>query len=302
VGDRGGDDRRRGADRAARGPRAGARRGARDAAHCAARYDGLNMSGAAIEVTGLTKRFGERVVLRDVSFRIEPGEVVAFLGPNGAGKSTTIRILTGQIERDGGEARVLGLDPRTDADAIRRQLAFLPEQVPLYDVLTPREQLEFVAGVRGLDERTAAVRAVSLMEALGISELADLPLAHCSRGNRQRAALACAFVDDPRLVILDEPLFGLDAATVLLVKEILKRLAARGVAIFYASHLLDVAESLATRVVMLREGEIVADGAPAQLLHDQGRASLEEVFRELAQEHGVEERAERFLNATRLRP
>jgi len=260
------------------------------------------MSGAAIEVTGLTKRFGERVVLRDVSFRIEPGEVVAFLGPNGAGKSTTIRILTGQIERDGGEARVLGLDPRTDAEAIRRQLAFLPEQVPLYDVLTPREQLEFVAGVRGLDERTAAVRAVSLMEALGISELADLPLAHCSRGNRQRAALACAFVDDPRLVILDEPLFGLDAATVLLVKEILKRLAARGVAIFYASHLLDVAESLATRVVMLREGEIVADGAPAQLLHDQGRASLEEVFRELAQEHGVEERAERFLNATRLRP
>jgi len=260
------------------------------------------MSGAAIEVTGLTKRFGERVVLRDVSFRIEPGEVVAFLGPNGAGKSTTIRILTGQIERDGGEARVLGLDPRTDADAIRRQLAFLPEQVPLYDVLTPREQLEFVAGVRGLDERTAAVRAVSLMEALGISELADLPLAHCSRGNRQRAALACAFVDDPRLVILDEPLFGLDAATVLLVKEILKRLAARGVAIFYASHLLDVAESLATRVVMLREGEIVADGAPAQLLHDQGRASLEEVFRELAQEHSVEERAKRFLNATRLRP
>jgi len=260
------------------------------------------MSGAAIEVTGLTKRFGERVVLRDVSFRIEPGEVVAFLGPNGAGKSTTIRILTGQIERDGGEARVLGLDPRTDADAIRRQLAFLPEQVPLYDVLTPREQLEFVAGVRGLDERTAAARAASLMDALGITELADLPLAHCSRGNRQRAALACAFVDDPKLVILDEPLFGLDAATVLLVKEILRRLAARGVAIFYASHLLDVAENLATRVVMLREGEIVADGAPAQLLHDQGRASLEEVFRELAQERGVEERAERFLNATRLRP
>jgi len=302
VGDRGGDARRRGADRAARGPRAGARRGARGAAHRAARYDGLNMSGAAIEVSGLTKKFGERVVLRDVSFRIEPGEVVAFLGPNGAGKSTTIRILTGQIERDGGEARVLGLDPRTDADAIRRQLAFLPEQVPLYDVLTPREQLEFVAGVRGLDERTAAARAASLMDALGITELADLPLAHCSRGNRQRAALACAFVDDPKLVILDEPLFGLDAATVLLVKEILRRLAARGVAIFYASHLLDVAESLATRVVMLREGEIVADGAPAQLLHDQGRASLEEVFRELAQERGVEERAERFLNATRLRP
>jgi len=256
----------------------------------------------AIEVAGLTKRFGERFALRDVTFKVEPGEVVAFLGPNGAGKSTTIRILTGQLERDGGEARVLGLDPATESAAIRRQLAFLPEHAPLYDVLTPREQLEFVAGVRGLDEKTSRARAQGLIDAIGITELADLPLAHCSRGNRQRAALACAFVDDPKLVILDEPLFGLDAATVLLVKEILKRLAARGVAIFYSSHLLDVAENLATRVVMLREGEIVADGAPSQLLRDKGEASLESLFRELTQDRNVEERAERFLTATRLRP
>jgi ABC-2 type transport system ATP-binding protein len=103
-------------------------------------------------------------------------------------------------------------------------------------------------------------------------------------------------------VILDEPLFGLDAATVLLVKEILRRLAATGVAIFYSSHLLDVAENLATRVVILRNGEIVADGAPAKLLREQGEASLEDLFRELTQDRGVEERAERFLNATRLRP
>jgi ABC-2 type transport system ATP-binding protein len=257
---------------------------------------------AAIEVVGLTRRFGERVALRGISFRIEPGEVVAFLGPNGAGKSTAIHVLTGQLERDAGEVRVLDLDPRGDAAAIRRQIAFLPERAPLYDVLTPREQLEFVAGVRGLDGRTAAARAAALIEAIGIEDLADLPLAHCSRGNRQRAALACAFVEAPRLVILDEPLFGLDAATVLLVKEILRRLAARGVAVFYSSHLLDVAENLATRVVMLKEGEIVADGAPARLLQDRGGSSLEGLFRELTQESGVEERAERFLTATRLAP
>jgi ABC-2 type transport system ATP-binding protein len=260
------------------------------------------MGAAAIEVVGLTKRFGERDALRGITFRIDPGEVVAFLGPNGAGKSTAIHILTGQLERDGGEVRVLGLDPRQDAAAIRQKLAFLPERAPLYEVLTPREQLEFVAGVRGLDERTAAARATALIEAIGIEELADLPLAHCSRGNRQRAALACAFVEEPRLVILDEPLFGLDAATVLLVKEILRKLAARGVAVFYSSHLLDVAENLATRVVMLREGEIVADGAPSQLLRDRGGTSLEGLFRELTQESGVEERAERFLTAARLAP
>ena len=257
---------------------------------------------AAIEVVGLAKRFGERAALRAISFRVEPGEVVALLGPNGAGKSTTIHVLTGQIERDAGEVKVLGLDPRADATAIRRQLAFLPERAPLYDVLTPREQLEFVAGVRGLDERTAAARAQALIDAIGIGELADLPLAHCSRGNRQRAALACAFVEAPRLVILDEPLFGLDAETVLLVKEILRRLAASGVAILYSSHLLDVAENLATRVVMLREGEIVADGAPARLLAERGGKSLEGLFRELTRESGVEERAERFLTATRLAP
>jgi ABC-2 type transport system ATP-binding protein len=257
---------------------------------------------AAIEVKGLTKRFGARVALRDVSFRIEPGEVVAFLGPNGAGKSTTIHVLTGQLERDGGEVKVLGVDPRSDAAAIRRQLAFLPERAPLYEVLTPREQLEFVAGVRGLDERTAAARANALIEAIGIAELADLPLAHCSRGNRQRAALACAFVEPPRLVVLDEPLFGLDAATVLLVKEILRKLAASGVAVFYSSHLLDVAENLATRVLMLREGEIVADGSPAKLLSGRAGTSLEGLFRELTQESGIDERAERFLTATRLAP
>jgi len=257
--------------------------------------------GAAIEVVGLVKSFGARVALREVSFRVEPGEVVAFLGPNGAGKSTTIHVLTGQLARDAGEVRVLGLDPATASSEIRRQLAFLPEQPPLYDVLTPREQIEFVAGVRGLDEATARARTTALMAAMGIAGLADVPLAHCSRGNRQRAALACAFVEAPRLVLLDEPLFGLDAATVLLVKEILRRLAADGAAVLYSSHLLDVAENLASRVIMLREGEIVADGVPSRLLNERGEASLESLFRELTQDHDVEERAQQFITAARLR-
>jgi len=257
---------------------------------------------AAIEVVGLRKSFGARAALNGISFRVEPGEVVAFLGPNGAGKSTTMRVLTGQIGRDGGEASVLGLDPARSALEIRRRLAFVPDVPPLYDALTVREQLELVAGVRAIDERTTAARVPALMEALGIVDLADVPLSACSRGNRQRVALAAAFVDAPELVLLDEPLFGLDAASVLLVKEVLRRLATRGVAVFYSSHLLDVAESLATRVVILDRGEIVADGPPRALMEGRAKGSLEQLFRELTADRDVEERAERFLIASTLRP
>jgi ABC-2 type transport system ATP-binding protein len=257
---------------------------------------------AAIDVCGLRRSFGEREALRGLSFRVEPGEVVAFLGPNGAGKSTTIRILTGQLDRDAGTVSVLGLDPAQRPLEVRRRLAFVPDVPPLYDALTPREQLELVAGVRGVDLATAAARVPALLEAMGLSELADVPLSACSRGNRQRTSIAAAFVEPPDLVVLDEPLFGLDAATVLLVKEVLLRLAARKVAVFYSSHLIDVAESLATRVLILDRGEIVADGPPRELVQGRPRGSLEQLFRELTADRDVEDRAERFLTACRLRP
>lgn len=255
---------------------------------------------AAIEASGLVKSFGERRVLRGLSFRIAPGEVVAFLGPNGAGKSTTIRILTGQLPRDGGEVRVAGLDPAREPDAVRKRVAYVPDTPPLYDALTPFEQLELVAGLHELDDALARRRIDGLLGALGLEELAGTPLAACSRGNRQRVALAAAFLVEPAVAILDEPLFGLDAPTVLQVKEILKRLSQRGVAVLYSSHLLDVAESLASRVLILRDGEIVADGAPAALLAGRQERSLEQLFRQLTADADVEARAERFLASGRL--
>ena len=260
------------------------------------------MNGAAIEVRGLAKSFGAKRVLKEVSFALAPGEVVAFLGPNGAGKSTTIRILTGQLARDAGQVRVLGLDPATDAAEVRRRVAFVPDVAPLYDALTPVEQLELVAGLQELDDATAAKRIPALLQSLGLDELAETPLGACSRGNRQRTAIATAFLREPELVIMDEPLFGLDAPTVLQVKEILRQLSRRGVAVLYSSHLLDVAESLATRVLILHEGEIVADGAPAALLQGQPEKSLEALFRRLTSDADVEARAERFLASSRLKP
>jgi ABC-2 type transport system ATP-binding protein len=262
----------------------------------------------AVEVAGLTKRFGDRVALRSVTLRVEPGEVVALLGPNGAGKSTTIRILTGQLERDGGEVRVLGLDPAEAPLEVRRRLAFVPDVAPLYDALTVREQLELVAGLRELDDATAVARIEALTDALGVTELADVPLAACSRGNRQRVAFASAFLEEPGLVVLDEPLYALDAPTVSLVKEVLAQYAARGVAVLYSSHLLDVAQALATRIVVLNRGEIVADGPPAELVRrglergaaSSGAGSLETLFRELTADRDVVRRAERFVGASRL--
>ena len=258
-----------------------------------------NTLRACIEVDRLQVAYGDKVVLRDISFRVEPGEVVGYLGPNGAGKSTTMHVLTGQLQPTAGMVRVLGIDVARNPLDVRRKIAYVPEVAPLYEVLSALEFLELVGRLRGIDGDQVRNRAESLLDTLELGAVAHRPLRTYSRGMRQRVVFASAFLHESPLILLDEPLYGLDAQTVLMVKEIIRRLAESGKAVVYCSHLLDVVQQLATRVVILHQGEIVADGSPRLLREDSPDATLETVFRELTEDLDVEDRARRFLRVER---
>ncbi len=248
-----------------------------------------------MEIRGLRQVLGEKTVLQGVDLVVEPGEILGYLGPNGAGKSTTMRVLTGQLAPTAGVVKVLGVDVGEDPQEVRRRVAYVPESGPVYDVLTALEFLELVGNLRELDPGRVSERSRDLLKALDLEEVTDRPLWTFSRGMKQRVVLASAFLHDPELVLLDEPLYGLDVQTVLLVKEIIRGLATRGISVVYCSHLLDVVQQLATRVVILHQGKVVAEGPPQLLREGQPDASLEELFRELTMDREVTDRAELFL-------
>jgi len=256
------------------------------------------MTEPVIEIRDLVHRYGETEVLRGVNLSVQPGEIVGYLGPNGAGKSTTMKVLTGQMEPTSGSIEVAGRDVLREPLEIRRRIAYVPETAPLFEVLSAREHLDLVASLRGLDAAAASRRAEGLLDCLGLAEVAHRPLWTFSRGMKQRVALASAFLHEPEVVLLDEPLYGLDVQTVLLVKEVVRQLAAEGVAVVYCSHLLEVVEQLATRAVILSGGLVVADLSPEDL---RGGAlgkhqNLEGLFRELTEDRDVERRAAQFQN------
>lgn len=252
---------------------------------------------AAIEIAGLEVRLGDKEVLRGLDLCIQPGEIVAYLGPNGSGKSTTMHVLTGKLRPQAGTVRVAGVDVLAQPEEARRAIAYVPEASPLYDVLTATEYLELVGRLRELPDQRVQQRARALLEALELESVAHRPLSTFSRGMRQRVVFASAFLHDAPVVLLDEPLYGLDAQTVLLVKEIVRGLAQAGKAILYCSHLLEVVQHLASRAVILHEGVIVADGPPSLLRGEGSNATLESIFRELTHDVLVEERARQFLGA-----
>lgn len=251
--------------------------------------------GHALELRDLHVSYGDKPVLQGLSFCVEPGEIVAYLGPNGSGKSTTMKVLTGQLEPRQGDALVMGISAREEPLEVRRRVGYVPETAALYDVLSAMEYLELVGRLRELPLDLIRARATNLLQSLELGEVALRPLSTFSRGMRQRVVFASAFLHDPDVLLLDEPLYGLDAQTVMLVKEVIRQLARAGKAVVYSSHLLEVAQQLATRVVILYDGEIVADGSPALLREKHADATLESIFRELTRDLDVESRAEQFL-------
>jgi ABC-2 type transport system ATP-binding protein len=235
---------------------------------------------SALVVRGLSKTFG-RPVIGHLDLTIEPGIFFALLGPNGAGKTTTLRMIAGLLKPDAGDISVFGIDVLRDPIEAKKQIAWLPDEPLLYDRLSPIEYLEFVAGLWRLDPALARMRAEELLETLGLWPHRNERCEGFSRGMKQKTVLAGALIHDPKLFILDEPLTGLDAASSRLVKGILQERAAAGAAIILTTHILDVAERLATRIGILGGGKLLAEGSLADLhasAGGQAGASLEDVF------------------------
>ncbi len=238
---------------------------------------------AALSMRALCKSFDGKPAVDQLDLTIRPGEFYALLGPNGAGKTTTIRMAAGLLLPDSGSIDIYGVDVVADPIAAKRMTAWLPDEPALYDKLDPLEYLEFVAGLWGVEPALAMSRARELMEVLELWPHRHTRCEGFSRGMKQKVALAGALIHDPMLLLLDEPLTGLDAAIARQVKDLLTARAKAGRAIILTTHILEVAERLADRIGIIHAGRLCAEGTLEDLRARTGRAgdSLEEVFLDL---------------------
>jgi ABC-2 type transport system ATP-binding protein len=233
-----------------------------------------------IEITGLSKLFGTFTAVRDLSFTVQPGEVLGLVGPNGAGKTTTLRTLAGIIPPTSGTVRIAGHDLLKEPIAAKRALAFFPDEPRLFDYLTVRQHLTFIARLYGVTDHERL--AQPLLEELEIADRADHLPGELSRGMKQKLAIACGLLHSPSVMIFDEPLTGLDPLGIRRMKDSILRRAQAGVAIVLSSHLLHLLEEVCSHVLILKQGTRIAGGTLAEV-HAQfsggdANASLEDVF------------------------
>ncbi|MBX6313053.1 MAG: ABC transporter ATP-binding protein [Isosphaeraceae bacterium] len=234
-----------------------------------------------IEAINLTKQFGSFLAVRDVSFQVPKGQVVAFLGPNGAGKTTTMRLLTGYIAPTRGTARIAGIDVQADRIAAAEHLGYLPENGPLYLDMTPTSLLKFLGQARGLTGHRLKQRMEAVIEQCAIQDVAGKPIGKLSKGYRQRVSMAQALLHDPEVLIMDEPTSGLDPNQIRGVRSLIRELG-RSKTILVSTHILQEVEPVADRVLFIHDGRIVFDGPPKQLATD-ARAMEEQFYRLTAQ-------------------
>jgi ABC-2 type transport system ATP-binding protein len=235
---------------------------------------------AACEVRSLRKHFGGTRAVDGLDLRVPRGMLYAFLGPNGAGKTTTLRMIAGLLKPDYGDVFIQGVSLRQDPTAAKQPLAYVPDDPVLYGKLRPLEHLEFVAALWNLPAATAQPRAEEMLHTLGLWDKRDDYIETFSRGMKQKMALASALIHSPSVMLLDEPLTGLDAAAARLVKDLLNDFVRRGGTVILTTHILDVAERMAERIGIIHAGKLAAEGTLAELRERAGQTggTLEDVF------------------------
>ncbi len=240
-----------------------------------------------ITIDRLCKVYDGNYVLKYISLSFEAGQIIGYIGPNGAGKSTTIKILTGIIGDFEGNVHVLGMDVRKDSIAIKQKIGYIPENASMYDVLTPVEYLNFIGRLYGMELESIKKKSTELLHLFELGTKMDQRMSGFSKGMRQKVLLISGLMHNPEIIFLDEPLSGLDANAVILVKEILSQLKKAGKTIFYSSHIMDVVEKLSDRIVIINKGEVIADGTFESLQQQASSGSLENIFTALTgnQEH-----------------
>jgi ABC-2 type transport system ATP-binding protein len=236
---------------------------------------------ALLAVERLTKRFGDVTAVNSISFKLEAGEIFGFLGPNGAGKTTTIKMLTGLVRPTSGSARLSGIDIVRHPLEAKRLFGYVPDQPNLYGKLSANEFMQFVGDVYGIDPVRRVKRIGELFELFELTKVSDDLIESYSHGMKQKVALCAALLHEPRVYFLDEPTVGLDPKSARLFKDIVRRVTRSGSAVFMSTHIMEIAQSLCTRVAIIDRGSIAAVGTPAELSTLQGRSTLEETFLQL---------------------
>jgi ABC-2 type transport system ATP-binding protein len=253
-----------------------------------------------LEARSLTKYYSAIPAVRGLSFQLEPGGILGLLGPNGSGKSTTVSILTGLLEPSGGHVLFDGRDVRDDLLTYKAKIGYVPEEAVLYTYLTGPEYLSLIGNLRGLPARALQSRIDGFLSLFNLRDDAEAPLSAYSKGMRQKILISAALLHDPTIVILDEPNSGLDVTTTLVLRSLVQTLAGEGRMIVYSSHVLEIVERVATDVVILNEGRVVAHDSVSRLRDLMELPSLEQVFRELVIETDVDRVAQDLVSVMKL--
>ena len=250
-----------------------------------------------VEIHNLEKKYGQKQVLQGINLEITSGQIIGYIGPNGAGKSTTVKILCGLINDFDGEVSIFGKNLRTQTFEIKKQVGYIPENAVLYESLTPMEFMEFIGEMRGLENELTRTKAEALMNIFEMKPNLNQRIATFSKGMRQKVLICSALLHNPDLIFMDEPLSGLDANSVIMVKEMLIHLAREGKTVFYSSHLMDVVEKISDRIILIDHGNVIADGSFDELNRLSNDENLEKMFTRLTGNTNHSEKAEAFINA-----